>query len=278
MAMHVVLGDGEMTRRELNETLNDLWERAGDEPFWFILQGKSEPTDTDKTFASWLEKSEIYYEVVTDDEDSLADIYDGRQETHVAKKLGPKVVNLLKSKPEDDESADVLALFASDDPEAEEDRWLNSVIQQISDAGFKAYGLNDGLVEVDVEGSGEGEPEAEDEKPKPVKKTVAKKAVAKKAAAKPEAEPEAEYTREALEEMDLDALKKIAQDKGIDLPPRTRMTTYIDHILGEGETTPSVEVTPVAAGDGDIDIDALVDEVTDEVVRRLIERLQTVVS
>lgn len=276
MAMHVVLGDGEMTRKELNESLNDLWERAGDEQFWFVVQGKPEPTETDKTLVSWMEKNDIWFEVITDDEDSLADIYGQAQETHVAKKLGLKVVNLLKSRPEDGESADILALFTSDDPTAEEDRWLNRIIQQAADADFKTYGLNDGLVEVDVEATENGEEEGEaEEPPKPVKKAVAKKAVAKKAAAPaPEPEPQqAEWTREDLEEKNLDELKVIANEMGIDLPPRTRMTTYIDHILGEASEGPAVEVTPLSSN-GDVDIDAVVDRVLD----RLITRLQSLKS
>ena len=43
--------------------------------------------------------------------------------------------------------------------------------------------------------------------------------------------------------MELPELKEIAAAKGIELPPRTRMTTYIGHILGEAEEGVSVEVT-----------------------------------
>ena len=56
MAMHVVLGDGEMSRKELTETLKDLWNRAGDEPFWFLVQGKPEPTETDANLLTWLQQ------------------------------------------------------------------------------------------------------------------------------------------------------------------------------------------------------------------------------
>ena len=170
MAMHVVLGEGEMTRKELTETLKDLWDRAGEEPFWFLLLGKSEPTATDQTLVTWLHKNEIYYEVVTDDADAMADIYSGSQNTHVAKRLAQKIVNLLGTASEEDETADVLALFTSDEPDAEGDRWLITALQATMAAGYPALGLNDGLVPIDMTG-GETEPEQEEEAVAPTKKS-----------------------------------------------------------------------------------------------------------
>jgi hypothetical protein len=289
--MHVVLGDGEMTRKELTETLKDLWDKAGEEPFWFILQGKSEPTDTDQALVSWLHKNEIYYEVVTDDEDSLSDIYTQAQETHTAKRLAQKVGNLLQTKPEDDEDALILALFVSEDPAAEEDRWLNTVIRSAMDEGFRALALNDGLVEVQVDGGAPAEEEeAVAEAPKP-KKAPAKKAAAKAVEAESDGEGDAEgtlsvvgaYTRAELEDMDMAALKEIAATKGIELPPRTRMNTYIDHILGEVKSdAPAVEVSepPVTVvlsepitTNGDLPpIDQIVEQVLDRLAALLQQR------
>ena len=289
MAMHVVLGDGEMTRKELTETLKDLWDRAGDEPFWFLLLGKSEPTATDQTLVTWLQKNEIYYEVVTDDEDAMADIYSGSQQTHVAKRLSQKVVNLLNAVPEEDGSADVLALFTSDEPDAEGDRWLITALQATMAAGYPALGLNDGLVPIDMTSS-EPEAEQEEEPVAPTKKSAAKKP-AKAAAAPPEELDEEQFTvdgdfsREELEDMELPQLKEIAAARGIELPPRTRMATYISHILGEAEEGVAVEVTepPVTvtqapgevSSNGDIDLDALAIEVANLVIDKLVTALQS---
>jgi hypothetical protein len=290
VAMHVVLGDGEMTRKELTETLKDLWDKAGDEAFWFVLLGKSEPSDTDQALVSWLHKNEIYYEIVTDDADSVSDVYSQAQETHTAKRLAQKIGNLLQTKPEDDEDALILALFVSEDPSAEEDRWLNTIIRSAMDEGFRALALNDGLVEVQVDG---GAPAKEEEA---VAETP-KKTPAKKAAARPaEPEPETEqmtlpgtggYTREQLEDLDMGALKEIAAGMGIELPPRTRMNTYIDHILGEvkGEA-PAVEVTeppvtkviehevPLSGSSGTNGDLPPVDEIVEQVLDRLAKLLQ----
>ena len=280
--MHVVLGDGEMSRKELTETLKDLWERAGDEAFWFVVQGKSEPTETDTNLVTWLTKSEIYFEVVTDDADAMDELYSEAQEVHTVKRLGQKIVNLLNTKPEEGEEADVLALFSADDPTAEADRWLNTVLQSAMEAGFKAYGLNDGLVEIDMDGgTGPEEPEEEeDQVPKPTKRAAVKKVAA---ADNGEAPTKAKsYTRDDLEEMELDQLKQVAATKGIELPPRTRMATYIDAILGETkDATPAAEVeTPpvtktVSNGDEDenLGIDGLVDQVTAEVFKRIVTAL-----
>jgi hypothetical protein len=288
MTMHVVLGDGEMTRKELTETLSDIWkadEEAG-QTFWFLIQGKSEPNDTDKNLVSWLERNEVYYEIITDDKTTVDAIYSQPQEVHEAKRLGLKVVNLLKGKPEEEESAELLALFASDDPGAPEDQWLNDVCQAVFDADFPIRALNDGLVDVDM-GEPEPEPEAEPEEPAAAK-TPAKKALAKKAAAQPKAadtkvsaeddtpatKQQAAYTRDQLEDMELDQLKAIAGELGFSLPARTRMTTYVEAILGEDKKTPVAEVSAAAVGEpatlnGSLDIEALADAIVLNVIKRL---------
>ena len=143
MTMHAVLGDGQMTRRELTETLGDLWkaDEENSQSYWFLLQGKSEPTDTDKALVTWLEKNDIYYELVTDDPDAVSEIYTQPQEVHKAQKIAQKVVALLQSKPEEGEPSEILALFADvNDATAAEDKWLNGVIQAAYDAGFADAG------------------------------------------------------------------------------------------------------------------------------------------
>lgn len=258
--LYAVLGDGEMATKELNETLVDLWEKNGDEPFWFLLLGKSEPTDTDKALVKWLGKNEIYFEILTDDADAVDEVYAGGQKTHTAKRLAQKLSGLLDTLPErgsddateNDSGSTILALFVSDDPTAEEDRWLSTTIQAVANEDIKALVLNDGLVEIDLSeeaAAAEAEPE---ETPAPAKKAASKKAPvapSKKAAPKPAApeEPEPDevggYSREGLEEMELGDLKEIAAKLDITLPPRTRAATYIDAILGEGKPT-EAEVAP----------------------------------
>ena len=251
MTMHVVLGDGEMARKELTETLSDIWKADEKEKatFWFLVQGKPEPSDTDKALMDWLHKNEIYYEVITDDKDGYdKEVYTQPQVVHEAKRMAPKIVNLMNTKPEEGELAELLALYWDDTSTAPQDAWLNSVSQTVFEAGYQIRALNDGLVIIDLAPSAE-EPEAE---PAPAKAPA--KAVAKKAAARVDTEVSEDeavaagaYTREGLEELELPQLKEIAASLGLELAPRTRITTYIDAILNKSAPEPppvEVEVEP----------------------------------
>jgi hypothetical protein len=265
--MHVVLGDGEMSRRELSSTLEDLLEKAGDEDFWFLVQAKAEPTATDKAMMEWIAERGVYYETIGDDLKSADKIYKDAQEKHEVKRLAPKIVSLMEEKPAEGEGAALYALFVNNDEEVEEDKWLMDVATSVADKSFIVYAMNDGLAELgfDDEAGEETEPEPDPEPPKPVAKKAAAKKAAPKAAAPvddeetEEVDPDAigpmtSLTREMLEELTMPQLKKIAADRDIELPPRTRSTTYIATLLGENEEEPPVaDVEPVPVPEVDPD-------------------------
>jgi hypothetical protein len=249
--LHVVLGDGEMSRRELSSTLEDLLEKAGDEDFWFLVQAKAEPTATDKAMMEWITERGVYFETISDDHKSADGIYGNSQNKHTAKRLAPKVASLLEATEED---AALFALFVDNNDEVEADAWLMDVATSVADKGVKVFAMNDGLAELgfDEEGEegeeGEAEEAAPEPPPAPTKKAAAKKAPAK-APPKDEDEPEAEagedidiandeLTRDFLEGLTLPRIKEIAEARGIVLPPRTRATTYIAALLGEDEEEP----------------------------------------
>lgn len=239
MTMHVVLGDGLLPAKELDALLQDMSEKAtaADDPFWFLVQGKAEPTDTDTKLLSWLIAHDVYYEMISDGSES--DLYEGYQNKYTVKRLAPKVVSLMQETPDEGEEAHLLALFAADDPDAEEDRWLNDVIQAVTDAGFTVLAMNDGMQEIRIINT-EGEPEDDQEDEVVADVVPIKKAAAKKAAA---AAPSTKSpSREDLEELDLEGLKEVAAKMGISLPPRTRMATYVEAILGNAKDE-EVEVT-----------------------------------
>lgn len=258
--MHVVLGDGEMSRRELSSTLEDLLEKAGEEDFWFLVQAKTEPTATDKALMEWIAERGVYFESIGDDPKTADAIYKDAQEKHKVQRLAPKVASLMEEKPGEGEGAALYALFVNNDDEVPEDAWLMDVATTVADKKFTVFAMNDGLAELgfDDEG-GEEEEEAGEEEPEPEPTPVAKKSVAKKAAAKPrppadeeeeEGEPAAAVddtplTREALEELTLPQLKEIAAARGIELQPRTRAQTYISVLLGEGEEEAVAEIEEV---------------------------------
>lgn len=255
--MHVVLGDGEMTKRELSSTLEDLLESAGDEPFWFLVQAKPEPTATDEALLGWLVEKEIYFEIIGDDLKGADKIYAQAQEKHEVKRLAPKTLSLMQEKPEEGEEANLLALFVSNDSDAEEDRWLNEIVQSVIEAGFTVKALNDGLTEVGLDEAVEGEAEEAEE-------------VEADGGVK-------DYTREQLEEMELDEVKAVAAERGITLPPRTRKATYVDHLLGEAEEPPEAEVTETPSTNGDATASSL-DEWADALVDAVIRKLASVLN
>ena len=177
-------------------------------------------------------------------------IYEAYQNKYTVKRLAPKVVTLMQETPDEGEEAHLLALFASDDPDAEEDRWLNDAIQAVADANFTVLAMNDGMQEIRVVATDEVEA-AEEEAPSgrggPVEEGRSQEGCRQAGGRRrEEAAPAApgSYTREQLEELDLDGLKEAAANLGISLPPRTRMPTYIEAILGNNKDT-EVEVTDV---------------------------------
>ena len=284
MTLHVVLGDGEMSNKELVATLEDLWEQEGDGNFWFLLQGKSDPTTTDQALTAWLAKNDLFYAVLTDDKASLHKSYETRAQLFEAKNLSKKIISLIESEPEDGELVDILALFTSDDPEAEEDRWLNDVMGEIAESGHQIRALNDGLTVLDFEKEPEEEIEEEEDvlsKKAPAKKAPSKAAAKPKPAPIPELDAESgeeeededvEITREYLETQDLTELKALAKTLGIELPLRTRATTYIDAILGEDDT-PEAEIEDVAPTNGHspVDVDELAEIVAGIIIKKLSE-------
>ena len=149
---HVVLGAGEMPSRELAASLQDLWNRClkADEDFWFLIQGKSEPTPTDRAMLTWMHKNEIWYSIVTDGTEVDPLYTSEAQSTFKAKRLAPKIVELMKSEPVEGETTKLFGLFVSDDLKAEEDRWLCDIGAAVQEAGFEVVALNDGLVPIDM--------------------------------------------------------------------------------------------------------------------------------
>ena len=254
--MHVVLGDGEMTRRELSKTLEDLLEKAEQEDFWFLVQGKAEPTSTDKALMDWLKERQVWFDVITDDKKNMDGIYDGAQEIFEVKRLAPKVLSLMQEKPEEGEDAALFGLFVNNDADVPEDTWLNDVMTTVVDGGYKVYAMNDGLVELGFDAEESEEAEEEEVPDNVVEHPTKKAAVTKKSVAKqPPSDTEEEteeivltdgpYTRESLGDLNADQLREIGAAKGLEFPPRTRMTTMISAILGEGDETPEAEVEPV---------------------------------
>jgi hypothetical protein len=233
MTMYVVYGEGEMPAADLKASLDDLEAKAveASATFWMLVRATSEPNATDRALMTWLNSHECYFETVGPEANSADPLYKGTQEKHTVKGVAAKIVQLMQEKPEEGETAHLLALYASDDPDATEDAELNGVVEAVLSAGFEVLAFNDGLAaitltEAAVEEDAEPEPEAAAEEP---------------------SDDDAWCTQENLEKLSNDEIKVIAARFGIELPPRTRMPTYINAILNrdKGDTTPEAEVESV---------------------------------
>jgi len=211
VTMNLVLGAGEMPVKALTASLQDLWDKAREtnDNFWFVVQAKAEPTATDKALVAWLVKNDVWYSLVSDGTDYDPMYDEESQEVTPVKRLAPGVVKMMQEGPEEGETAQLLALFVSDDFSAEEDRWLNDVGAAVQEAGYVVRALNDGLVVVDMTDDGEDhadEDEIEDE-------------------------AESQSLAEKLDEMNREELIAYAQGLDITFPPRTRINTMIATIL-----------------------------------------------
>lgn len=257
MTMHLILGEGEMPKKELAATLKDLQEKvqsgADEAEFWLIVQGKDEPTATDKALMAWIKANEVYFEVLsTVAETELDDIYEGRQAFHKGAKLPIKAVNLLKTNSEGSDDVSVLGLFTNIEEETPEDLPLLDVLQAAIDAGFDCYGLNDSMTKIDLSGEdGDAEAEGEEEEAPPTraKKGVASKAAPKKASAK--SGPRA-ITEEELDALSDAEVRAIGQSMGITTRNRANWIAKILEKQGpvdvkdEGEGDEDEEETTVA--------------------------------
>lgn len=239
--MHVVLGDGTMPSKELKAHLDSMAARAeaDGESFWFLIQSKSEPTSTDTALLHWLTENDVHFETISDDKEPSSE-YALSKEHYTAKRLAPKVLEVIEMvKTDYEEDSRLLGLFVSDDPTAEEDRWLNDIVFAVAEAGYGVFALNDGMAPVDLEDADEVEAEVvEPDEP------VEAPAPAPALTIVPDL-PKPAYTREELEGMDLTEVKHLAAEAGITLPPRTRFPTYVKALLGEeGDAAPAeAEVT-----------------------------------
>lgn len=256
--MHVVLGDGEMTRRELSKTLEDLVEQAAeipnDDEFWFLVQGKAEPNDTDKALMAWIDERDLWYAVITDDKKGMAPIYKTAQETYEVKRLAPKVLSLMEEKPGENEDAALFGLFVNNDADVPEDTWLNEVMAAVVEGGFKIFSMNDGLVELGLPGSGETVEDGEEEPDNVVEMTPKSKTPKPQPPDRDDDKPSGKPTREDLMDMNAEQLRALGLSMGLEeFPPRTRMTTMIKEILGEGGTEAEVESVEVPEPEEDED-------------------------
>jgi len=260
--LYAIAGSGEAPAAEINRVLTDLKAKATaeDVDFWFLVEAKDEPTDTDKRVTAWFKKNEVYFETVT----STDATYDGASEAHQSEDpLGFMLERVLGIRP--DEDGWVLALLPPE--EGDDDEPLMALIEASNAAEVEVRQLNGAMETLTLTEAEEAE---EEPAPAPAKKAAAKKAApakkaaapAKKAAKKaaPAAEEEVEegegvYTQEELTKLGIPELTGIAKGQGIDtkgLGKRDLITAILGSTrMAEADEAVAVETAAVVSANGD---------------------------
>lgn len=240
MTLHAVIGEGSINKRDLTHQLEDLREKATaeDDQFWFLVQGKSDPTQADKDLIAYFAENEIFFATIAHEDTTLDDLYENAEDNHEFDgEFGPALVEAMQSLQEDDEGADLLALLVNPKEDDEGDIAAIEAIQAAIDAGFEAFGLNDSMEQITLE-------EAEPEPPK----AAAKKSSSSKATAEPKegllkddeiAQP---FNREELEAMSPPDIKALATGMGI---TGRGKKDYIEGILAARGDSPVSNVVPI---------------------------------
>lgn len=236
MTLHVVIGEGSINTRELTHQLEDLKAKATkeDDQFWFIVQGKSEPTQADKDLIAYFAEHETFYATIADENETLDKLYDNAEDNHVFEgDLGPALVEAMQGLQEDDEGADLLAILVDPKDDDESDAPAIAAIEAVIDAGFEVFGLNDSMEQITLD----------DATPAPEPPKAAKKSSSSKATAEPkDVTPGEDITREALEAMTPPDVKALATGMGI---TGRGKKDYIEGILASLSDSPVSNVVPI---------------------------------
>jgi hypothetical protein len=279
--LYAIAGGGEAPANEITKVLTDLRSKATKDEvdFWFLVEGKDEPTKTDNDILKWLAKNETYFEVYT----ATGTTYDRAAETTQADDVFESMLERLQEAQTDEEIM-VLALLPAED--AEDDEALMALIGAANAADVEVRQLNGAmetltLGDAETEAATEAEPEpapapakkAAAKKAAPVKKTASKRAAAPAAAAAEEEIPGGVYTQEELTKLGIPELTGIAKGQGLDTKGLGKRD-LITAILGStrmAEADEAVAAATSAEGNGEVPGD-------DEVVLVVIHTPGTIIQ
>jgi len=228
-----LIGLGETTPENAIALLEDLTGAFDDARFILPVSGE-QWSDTLGEIADWIIDQQIPFEAVVTD-DSAADrkfkpILAEAEKEHKVARVPHKIVNLLEKAAE----PRLVILWDDDDGDCE------AAMDKAIEKNIECLDLTNGLdkLEYDAdEPEGGGEPE---EDAKPAKKSKADDENAEDTSGEQDG-VDNPYTRDELEAMDSDALKDIAGEWGLTVPPRSRAKKYIEAILAAQGEAPADE-------------------------------------
>lgn len=157
MSMYVIVGNGQMPAKEVEAQLADLINSAvnvQDVDIWFLLEGKTTPTDTDKAIIKYLDKIQAYYETFEDSNYTSPNLLYGHSQAHRGNVGFNNLIEYMREQAEQ-EAGEValLGLFYDFDNQYHpEDALLDTLASEIgSGSDIKFYALNAAMVRLDVE-------------------------------------------------------------------------------------------------------------------------------
>lgn len=256
--LYVIAGNGTGTATEITAALKDLRDAAtkADMEFWFLVEGKEEPTKTDEAIYKWLRTNEVWFEVLT----STGIVVDGAQESVGTDDVYGSMLERIHERAEENEPAALLILpIDPDGGTTDDDETLMDLVERCVDADVEVFQLNGRMIKITM--AEEDETEEAEEAPAPVKK-AAKKAAAAPAAPAKVAAKASKVAKKALSETEV-------AEAEVDAEVEAAIEEAVAEALEDDETVPSVvytaeelakmtvaELTAVAKGQG-IDVKGL---------------------
>jgi hypothetical protein len=154
--LYAIAGSGEAPVNEVTKSLADLRDKAEKDgaDFWLLIEGKDDPTKTDKAILKWCSDNDTWFEVVT----STGVTYDGAQEAIQNEDPFTYILERIAERRTEEEDGAVLVLLPPDD--ADEDEALMALIENALDSGIEVLQLNGAMAKLSLG-------EVEDELPEP---------------------------------------------------------------------------------------------------------------
>lgn len=242
MSMYVIVGNGQMPAKEVEAQLADLINNAvnvQDVDIWFLLEGKTIPTDTDKAIVKYLDRIQAYYETFEESNHGTPHIMYANAAAHRGNVGYKNLIDYMNEQAEQ-EAGEIalLGLFYDFDNQYHpEDALLDTLASEISpDSAVSFYALNAAMVKLDA-----GDAPVTPKQPKEVPSAVPQsKSEYDKTAFEALSSLE-DWTAEELAALTVEELRAICPNA----PKKATKTELVSILLGDNVTEIPAAPAPV---------------------------------
>jgi hypothetical protein len=163
-AVYGIVGDGEVSKEFLNDTLDALYDKASmnELDFWLILPyTPAGVTNSIGDVYEWAEANDLYVRAYSDGEEDEADL--PAAEEFIVVKRGSPLQRIVKDLVES-EGGELLVILHTTDPDRPDkrDAAVNEAIEAANQNGVVVRQLNNGMMELDFTAAPEESSDAED--------------------------------------------------------------------------------------------------------------------